>query len=198
MTQTTDDTSTDQRETVTETAYHAGESAAHNRWVLLIVGGITAIAGIAALAMPLVASLTAALLAAWVLIISGVAGLITAFRRQEGWALAATFVLSIVSLLAGVMMLVEPVLGVFALGTVVIAYFIVAGVLRLYFGARAMGEGGGWMIATGALALGLGVLLWFDLPFSAAWVPGVMLGVDLLFWGALQIALASRIGRSAP
>lgn len=178
-------------------AFRAGKAAPQNRWLLIVVGIVTVVAGVAALLMPLLASLTAAILVGWLLVISGAFGLVTAFRRRDGWQLAAAFAVSLVSIVGGLLMLVQPVAGIFALTTILIAYFAASGLLRIWYGARSFGDGGGWMVATGALSLVLAVLLWFGLPFSAAWVPGVMLGVDLLFWGALQIALAIRIGRAA-
>ena len=54
------------------------------------------------------------------------------------------------------------------------------------------------MLALGVLSLALAVMLWIGLPFSATWVLGVLLGVDLVTWGALMIALAVRIGRAQP
>ena len=179
-------------------AFRAGKAAAQNRWLLGLVGIVTVVAGVIALAMPFLASLTAALVAGWVLIASGAVGLVSAVRRDAGWSLAASFALALVSILAGVMTLVLPGAGMLALTTLLIAYFAASGVLRSYYGAGAMRRGGGWMVAAGLLSLGLAVLLFFGLPFSAVWVPGVMLGVDLVIFGALQIALAVRAGQEVP
>lgn len=178
-----------------EDAFDAGKAAAANRWLLMLVGAVTVLAGLVALLMPFLASITAALIVGWVLIASGVVGLVTAFRRREGWALAASFALSVVAILAGILMLVQPIAGVLALTTVLIGYFAATGVLRVYHGVRAFGSGGGWMIAIGVLSLLLAALLWFELPFSAAWVPGVLLAVDLIVWGAVQIGQGLRLGR---
>lgn len=175
-------------------AFRAGKAAAQNRWILGIMGIVTVVAGLIALAMPFLASLTAALVVGWVLIASGAIGLVSALRRDAGWSLAASFALSLVSILAGVMTLVLPGAGMLALTTLLIAYFAASGALRIYYGAGAMSDGGGWMVAAGLLSLALAVLLFLGLPFSAVWVPGVMLGVDLVVFGALQIALAVRAG----
>lgn len=174
--------------------FRAGKFAAENRWLLFFVGGVSVLAGLFALAMPFLASLTATVLVGWILIISGVVGLVTAVRRKAGWSMAASFAFAIVSVIGGVLMLAQPITGLFALTTVLIAYFAASGVLRLFYGLRALRNGGGWMVAAGVFSLLLATLLFFGLPFSAAWVPGVMLGVDLVLWGALQIALAVQIG----
>jgi len=184
-------------ETAPRSAYDAGVSAGKNRWLLLAVGGVTVLAGLIALAMPFVASLTATLFVGWLLLGSGIAGLITAFRRHEGSDIAAAFALAVLSVIAGVLILLQPVVGILALTTLIIAYFFATGALRLYYGTRLWGAGGGWMIAGGAVSVALSVLLWFGLPFNAAWIPGVLLGVDLVIWGAMLIALAIRVGAQA-
>jgi len=176
-------------------AFRAGKAAAQNRWLLLVLGAVTVLAGVVALAMPFFASIAAALLVGWVLIASGVVGLFAAFRRNEGWHIAAAFALSLLAIVTGALILVQPIAGILAITTLIIAYFAAAGILRLYYGAKSYGDGGGWMIASGALSLVLAILLWFGLPFNAAWVPGVLLGLDLILWGALQIAFGMREGR---
>lgn len=175
--------------------YKAGKSAAHNRWLLLIVGIFTLCAGMLALAMPFVASLTAAVLMGWVLIASGIVGLATAFRRKEGWPLAAAFAFAMLAIVAGVLMLLQPMTGILALTTLVIAYFAANGLVRLYYGVRLRRDGGGWMIAVGCFSLLLAVSLFAGFPVNAALVPGVLLGVDLVLWGALEIAMGLREGR---
>jgi len=176
-------------------AFRAGKAAAQNRWLLLVLGAVTVLAGVVALAMPFFASIAAALLVGWVLIASGVVGLFAAFRRNEGWHIAAAFALSLLAIVTGGLILVQPIAGILAITTLIIAYFAAAGILRIYYGAKSFGDGGGWMVAAGALSLLLAILLWFGLPFNAAWVPGVLLGLDLILWGALLIAFGMREGR---
>ncbi|ABV95614.1 conserved hypothetical protein (plasmid) [Dinoroseobacter shibae DFL 12 = DSM 16493] len=176
-------------------AFVAGREAGSNRWLLYIVGGVSILAGVIAIAMPLLGTLTAAIVAGAALIASGLAGLFTALRRHEGWHVAAAFALALLSILVGIMIFLQPIAGIFALTTLVIAWFAASGVLRVYYGARMVRDGGGWMIGTGVLSIAVALLLWFGLPFSATWVLGVVLGVDLMLWGALLIAYAVRAGR---
>lgn len=179
-------------------AYEAGRQATTHRWLLIALGVVSIVAGALAILMPLLGTITAAFVAGAALLVSGIAGLFTAYRRHEGWQMAAAFFLSLLAIAAGVLIFLQPVAGVLALTTLVIAWFAASGVLRLYYGAKNMGDGGGWMIAVGVLSLALAVLLWFGLPFSATWILGVLLGVDLLLWGSLMIAFAARIRRHGP
>ncbi|MGP1357690.1 HdeD family acid-resistance protein [Roseicyclus sp.] len=176
-------------------AYEAGREVRGQRWLLFLVGGVSILAGALAIFLPFIATVTAAFVAGAALVISGVFGLFAAFRRSEGWEMASAFALSLLALAAGVLIFLEPVAGIFALTTLVIAWFGAIGLLRIWYGARALGEGGGWMIAMGVLAVAVALLLWFGLPFSATWVLGVLLGIDLLLWGSLLLAFALRLGR---
>ncbi len=182
-------------DTPMEEAYDAGRRAQGQRWLLFLVGGVSILAGALAILLPALGTITAAAVAGAALIASGVVGLFTAFRRHEGWHMASAFALSLLSIVAGVLIFLEPLAGIFALTTLVIAWFAASGLLRIWYGFRNWNEGGGWMIAVGILAVVLAVMLWFSLPFSATWVLGVLLGVDLLLWGSMLIAFAVRIGR---
>ncbi len=177
-----------------EAAYAAGQEAAHNKWLLLIIGIVTLIGGVLAIAMPLIASFTAALVMAWVLIASGIVGIIAAFRRRHGWHMLAAFLSAALSVVIGLLILAQPMIGLITITALIIAFFAASGALRIYYGARLLkgGAGGGWMIAGGALSLILAVMLISGLPFSAAWVPGVLLGIDLTIWGAILIAIGTR------
>lgn len=179
-------------------AYDAGRSAGANQWVLYALGIVSVLGGLIAIAMPLLGTLTAALVAGAALIASGLMGLFTAFRRHEGWHVAAAFALALLSIAVGAMILLQPYAGIFALTTLVIAWFAASGLVRAWYGAKSLRDGGGWMLALGILSVAVALMLWFSLPFSATWVLGVLLGVDLVIWGALMIALAVRIGRSDP
>ncbi|PVA10219.1 hypothetical protein DC366_10330 [Pelagivirga sediminicola] len=180
-------------------AYAAGQEAAHNKWLLLIIGIVTLIGGLIAIAMPLLASFTATLVAGWVLVASGLVGIIAAIRRRHGWHMLSAALGAALSVLIGVLILLQPMLGLLTLTALIIAFFAASGAVRVYYGIRLLrdGTGGGWMIAGGALSLILAVMLISGLPFSAAWVPGVLLGIDLTIWGVILIAIGSTSARLA-
>ena len=74
--------------------------------------GIAAIvAGVVALAMPLVASMAANTVVAALLLASGAVGLVTSFRRRDGAAIAIGFGLSVLAVVTGVVMLFAPLAG---------------------------------------------------------------------------------------
>lgn len=180
-----------------EAAYAAGQEAAHNKWLLLIIGVVTLIGGLIAIFMPLLASFTAALVVGWVLVASGLVGIIAAIRRNHGWHMLSAALGAALSVVIGVLILLQPIVGLLTLTALIIAFFAASGALRIYYGMRLLrdGDGGGWMIAGGALSVVLAVMLLTGLPFSAAWVPGFLLGIDLTIWGVILIALGVSAAR---
>ena len=173
-------------------AMHAlGVEAGRNGWVLWVLGIAAIVAGAIALAMPLVASFAANTVIAAMLIASGAVGLFTSFRRRDGGAIAIGFALSALAVVTGILMLVAPFAGIVALSTLIVAFFLASGAIRIWYGIKAREmRGRGWLIASGALSIVLAALLWFAFPASALWLPGMLLGIDLILYGTLMISLA--------
>lgn len=101
-------------------------------WKLILAEGILLlILGVVALAAPFVAGVATALLLGWLFLFSGIAGLVFTYqsRRDPGfwWALLS----AVIALAAGLLLLLNPVGGLFSLTFVLIAYFIVDGVLTI-------------------------------------------------------------------
>ena len=169
-----------------------GVEAGRNGWVLWVLGGAAIVAGVVALAMPLVASLAANTVVAAMLLASGAVGLVTSFRKRDGGAIAIAFALSALAVATGVLMLLAPLAGVTALSLLIVAYFLASGAARIWYGLR-HGEmrGRGWLIAAGALSVVLALMLWVGLPGAALWLPGVLLAIDLIVYGVLMISLAA-------
>ena len=55
-------------------------------------------------------------------------------------------------------------------------------------------QGWGWMFFGGIVTLVLAVLIWTQMPGSALWVIGLLVGINLLFtgWGLCMVAIAMR------
>ncbi|PRY92914.1 uncharacterized membrane protein HdeD (DUF308 family) [Hasllibacter halocynthiae] len=174
-----------------------GRAADAPVWPLWVMGGVALVAGLVALFMPFVATLAATTLAAAMLLVSGIAGLVGAFRMNDGWAIVAGVIVSILSVVGAVLMLFIPLAGFLAVTTVIIAFFAASGATKLWYGIR-NGEGmpgRGWMIASGAISLVLALLLLLQLPVAALWLPGLLLAVDLAMYGATMLAVAWQLSR---
>ncbi|MCU4925121.1 DUF308 domain-containing protein [Halobacteria archaeon AArc-dxtr1] len=166
-------------------------------WQLIaITGGVIALLGILAIAFPFVTGLSVAYVLGAVLVVSGIvhgaAGI--THRRWTGavWQLAV----GAVTVIAGLLMLANPVLGLVTLTVLAIAYLLVDGITELAASRRVEGTDRRYIVASGILSLVLAGLLWAGFPASAAWAVGVIVGVSLLSTGASMFVI-SMSGRRA-
>ena len=176
-------------------------NAIHEHWVLFLVEGIVLLVlGAAAIIVPVIATLAFTLLIGWLFLISGVVGLITTFwmRNVPGfwWALIS----GVVGIAAGIVLLLWPISGTVSLTLLLIAFFLVEGIVTLMyaFEHRAQLSGRwGWMLASGIVDLILAGIIFAGLPESATWALGLLVGINLLFGGAAMVVMALAARSSA-
>ncbi len=177
-----------------EGARRAVVSAIREHWVLFLIEGIfLMLLGAAAIILPVVATLAFTLVIGWLFLLSGVIGLITTFwmRNAPGfwWALLS----AVIGIAAGIVLIRWPISGTVSLTLVLIAFFIVEGIVTLMyaFEHRAQLSGRwGWMLASGVVDLILAGIIFAGLPGTATWALGLLVGINLLFGGTAMIGMA--------
>jgi uncharacterized membrane protein HdeD (DUF308 family) len=176
------------------------ERSAHDHWVLFLVEGIVLIVlGATAVVIPPLATLATTIVLGWLLLVSGIMGLITTFwlRSSPGfwWSLAS----GVLGIVVGVMLLAAPVRGAVSLTFVLIAFFIIEGVVSIMFAfdhKRQLSGRWGWMAISGVVDIILAGLIYAGLPGTAAWAIGLLVGINLIF-GGMALAIMALHGRSA-
>lgn len=165
-----------------------GEIREHRRFFQFT--GITAIVlGALAILMPHVATLAASLVLGALFLVNGVIACVTAFRARRAGRTAMGFFLGLLFVIAGAALLFDPEGGVLALTVVLTLFLIVSGLMKLYFGWRLRpAPGAGWMMFGGALSILLGIVIASGLPGTAFWVLGLIIGIDLIFYGIALLA----------
>jgi uncharacterized membrane protein HdeD (DUF308 family) len=58
-------------------------------------------------------------------------------------------------------------------------------------------DGWGWFVLLGILSLAVGVLIWNQLPSSAAWSLGLLVGIDFLSTGLVFLRFAYLAGQTS-
>jgi uncharacterized membrane protein HdeD (DUF308 family) len=170
------------------------EEAARHWKLLLGIGILSIITGAFSILVPIVASISVAILVGWVLVVGGVIQLAHAFRGS-GWEIAWNVVLAVLTVIAGIWILLAPIAGTITLTIVLVAWFWASGVMRLIAWYRVREIEGSWMLLlNGILNIALGILIWADLPSSAAWAIGLLVGINLLFAGA-DLVMTAVVGR---
>jgi uncharacterized membrane protein HdeD (DUF308 family) len=181
-------------------AESTGDEIQRARKWLLAVGILSLLAGAGAILVPAVASVTIAIFTGWVLIAVGAMWLAHEIRMRgrahRSWA---DIVTAILTLLAGICLVVFPLTGTLTLTFFLIAWFFTSAAVQLVAWWQMRGEPGAGVLAFhGVINLILGILIAADLPSSAAWAIGLLVGVNLVFFGVRALMAANLLKELAP
>jgi uncharacterized membrane protein HdeD (DUF308 family) len=165
-----------------------------DHWRLFLAEGIVLVLlGLAAIVIPPLAGLATTIIIGWLFLIGGAVGLVaTAGAHQApgfGWSLLS----AAVAVLAGGILLWNPWQGLATLTFVLIAFFIVDGILIIILALQHRRELTGrweWMMLGGVLDLVLAAIIISGLPGTLAWALGLIVGIDLVWGGVSLIAMA--------
>jgi uncharacterized membrane protein HdeD (DUF308 family) len=161
----------------------------------LALGLFLMVMGIVAAVFPFMATLAITVSTGAVLVVAGIAQLVHAFGVQRWGGTTVTVIGALLSLAVGTLLIFEPVPGMLALTLVVSVFLLVGGALKILFAFRLRPlPGWPWLLLAGSLAVVLGALILASLPLAAAWVPGLLVGIDLLFsgWWLVMLTVAVR------
>lgn len=164
------------------------EDLPEGSWVGPLLAGVLAVtAGIAAIVVPSVAGVAIAIFIGWILIGGGVLLAIEAISTRG----VERGIVALLALAAGIYLLVAPLHGTVTLTFILAVYFIAAGVMRAAIGWLGRGmPGAGLLMVEGAVSLTIGLLIAFNLPSSADWAIGLLVGIDFVLIGLTMIFVA--------
>lgn len=170
----------------------------HEHWRLFLVEGVVLIVlGLAAIVVPPLAGLATTIVLGWLFLIGGAVGLVSTLGAYQVPGFKWSLLSAIVALIAGAALLWNPMQGLATLTYVLIAFFIIDGVLIIVLALEHRRELSGrweWMLLGGVMDLVLAAIIISGLPGTLAWALGLIVGIDLLWGGVslLGMALAAR------
>ena len=172
----------------------AVEKSLHEHWGLFLAEGIVLlILGAAAILIPPLATVAVTIILGWVFLVSGVVGLFTTFRMRAvpgfWWALIS----AVLGVVVGLMLLISPLRALLPLTIMLIAFFIIEGIVSIMYALehkRELSGRWGWMLVSGVVDLILAAVIFAGLPGTAAWAIGLLVGINMIFGGAALIAMA--------
>ena len=155
------------------------------------------------MAIPVIAGLAAAVILGWVFLIAGAVGLVATLRARQAPGFVWALLSALVAILAGGILLWNPLQGLATLTVVLIAYFIVDGLFIIGLAIAHRRELSGrweWMMVNGIVDLVLASIVISGLPGTLFWALGLLVGIDLIFGGAslIGMALEARTPRATP
>ena len=178
----------------------AVSTSLHAHWQLFFFEGLVLLClGAAAIVLPLIATVAVEILIGWLLLISGIVGLIATFRMRHAPGFFWSLVSAILAIAAGLVLLRWPLSGALSLTVILTAFFVVEGIASIFYALEHKRELTGrwaWMLVSGALDLILGGLIFLGLPATAAWAIGLLVGINMVFGGSAIMSMA-LLARSA-
>ena len=163
----------------------------------LVQGGLMILAGILALVYPAISSVAVVFFIGWLLIFSGIfqgISLIGARHVPHYWLQLISVALFIV---VGALFLRNPGESLLTLTLLLIVFFLIEGISKVIFALTIRPfPNWGWVLLSGIVGIVLAFYLWASIPVSAAWLLGVLLGIELICEGAAITHLAWQVRKS--
>jgi uncharacterized membrane protein HdeD (DUF308 family) len=174
----------------------------HAHWRLFLAEGIILfILGILAIVVPQIATIAVEVLIGWLLLLSGIVGLISTFRTRGapgfGWSLLS----AVIGTVAGIVLLAWPLSGALSLTLILTVFLVLEGVVSILYALehkRELSGRWGMMLFSGVVDLFLAGIIFAGLPGTAAWAIGLLVGINLVFGGSALIAMALHARNIAP
>ncbi len=171
-------------------------------WRMFLIEGIVLLVlGLGAILIPPVATFAVEILVGWVLLLSGVVGLISTLRMRGapgfGWSLLS----ALIGIVAGVVLLAWPVSGTVSLTVILTIFLLFEGVASIMLALNHRhGFSGRWtmLLVSGVIDLVLAAVIVLGLPGTAAWAIGLLVGINLVFGGVALISMALHARGAAP
>ncbi|MHB9038921.1 MAG: HdeD family acid-resistance protein [Armatimonadota bacterium] len=178
-----------------------GEISGGDWWFFLTLGILIVALGVLAIGMPFVTTLALAYMLGLILIVSGFAIGIHAFKTKSVGGFVLKLITAIVYIAAGVFLLAYPLAGAAVLTLVLAVFWTVAGIVRIVHAVSTRHEPNwGWTLFNGIVTLILGLIVWSMWPIASLWVLGLFVGIDLIIagWTVIALAFAARGGFFTP
>ena len=173
-------------------------AAVQSHWKAFLVEGIIlVILGLAALALPVLASVATTVFVGWLFLVGGIAGFVVTIWTSKSpgfwWGLLS----AAIGIGAGALLIGRPLQGTVTLTIVTAAYFVVEGFSSMMYGLnhrQISSRSWLWMIMAGVVDFVVAAMIILGLPESAEWAIGLLVGINFLFGGfsLIGLALAAR------
>jgi len=156
------------------------------------MGILTVIIGIIALGSPMASGVVLTYMIAFLLIGGGITRGIYAFKAGSLGKGILMLAFGAITIFAGFAVFANPLLGLATLTIILLVYFLVEGITEIILAFQLKPQQG-WamMLINGIVSLLLAIMVYRNWPVSAVWLPGVLVGINLLFTGITMLAIGS-------
>jgi uncharacterized membrane protein HdeD (DUF308 family) len=164
----------------------------------LAEGAFFIILGITAIIVPQIFTIAIALFIGWLLLLGGIFQIARAIRFSSMPGFGMWLLIGILQVIIGYFLIAQPMKGALTLTMLMTLYFAVEGIAKisLAFMMRPLAHWG-WVFFSGFTALMLSVVVWAGWPGTAAWVLGLLLGINMIFLGGSLVRISLHHGGNA-
>jgi len=159
-------------------------------WAIVMI-----LLGVLAVVLPLASGIAVSIIVSWLIVITGIAYLASAFAGRNAGAFIWRMLIGIVYIAGGGYLGLHPGLALESLTLVMAVMFVLEGTFEIvmFFQFRSF-SGSGWALVDAIVTLFLAYLIMRPWPYSSSWAIGTILGINLIFSGAtvLMYSLTAR------
>jgi uncharacterized membrane protein HdeD (DUF308 family) len=153
--------------------------------------------GLLAISLPFFSGIAVTILVGWLLMVAGVIHVVEAFHTKGAGAFLWRLLVGLVYVVGGLDIALHPAFGLVTLTLVLGVMLLVQGVVAViaYLSHRRL-PGAAWILINGLIAALLGAIILWDGPRAALWVIGTLVGINLIFSGFTRLMLWGGVRRA--
>jgi len=169
------------------------EMIRHWGWFLAF-GIVLLFLGIVAIVRSFITTVASMMFFGWLLMFAGIIEFMYAFMVGKWAGFFLHLLLALWLGIIGALTLFRSVVSAEALTLAMSVFFLVAGLYEFFTSMWVSNlPGWGWGAANGMISAIMGLLLLAQWPVSGLWVVGLFIGIDLIFYSAVWIAMALQL-----
>jgi len=162
----------------------------HNWGWFLAFGIALMLLGIAAVVRSVTATVASMLFFGWLMVFASLIDLVNAFMVGKWAGFFLHLALAILLGITGAIFIKHPTISAEAATLVMSMFFLIAGLYQLVIAFWTHMPGYGWHAVNGVITFLLGGLLLAQWPLSGLYAIGLFVGIDLILYGWVWVALA--------
>ena len=167
----------------------------HRTW-FIVLGIVLVLLGAGAIVFPFITTIAAKIFLGWLFLIGGIVQVVHAFSTKAWSEFLLNLLIGLLYLVAGGWLAFFPLTGILTLTILLAFMFIFEGGMEAGMAFRMRPhEGWGWMLFAGIVAVLVGVLILAQLPSSATWAIGLLVGINMISTGWAYLFLAMAAGK---
>ena len=163
------------------------------RWWYFALGVFLVLLGVIASYLAVATTMLSVVFLGWILLAAGASMVILSFLTGKWSGFLLTLAAGVLSIIAGIATLSNPVSGAVAITLMIGTILIAAGIYRSIASVVMRSPNWGWAVVSGIVAFALGVVLVKGWQTTSLWFLGLAIGIDLILHGLSWIMFSQRI-----